>query len=119
MSAASLQGQVVAVTGSSSGIGAATATAFAAEGAAVVVNSARSVEEGQAGARRMLDDGFLTLFPCEAMFGMHNMPGRPEGSFVALTTFLRTTRFTVAFDSGWTGRVIENSICISGVSIEI
>jgi hippurate hydrolase len=41
-------------------------------------------EEGQAGARRMLQDGFLDLFPCEAMFGMHNMPGLPEGRFVAL-----------------------------------
>jgi hippurate hydrolase len=41
-------------------------------------------EEGQAGAKRMLDDGFLKLFPCEAMFGMHNMPGKPTGKFVAL-----------------------------------
>jgi ketoreductase RED2 len=43
-----LEGQVVAVTGSSSGIGAATARAFAAEGAAVLINSARSVSEGEA-----------------------------------------------------------------------
>ena len=40
---ASLQGKVALVTGSSSGIGAATARAFAAEGAAVVVNSASSL----------------------------------------------------------------------------
>ena len=32
----------------------------------------------------MLDDGFLKLFPCEAMFGMHNMPGKPAGKFVAV-----------------------------------
>jgi hippurate hydrolase len=38
-------------------------------------------EEGKAGAQRMLDDGFLELFPCEAMFGMHNMPGLPAGRF--------------------------------------
>jgi hippurate hydrolase len=38
-------------------------------------------EEGLAGAKRMLDDGFLKLFPCDAMFGMHNMPGQPEGTF--------------------------------------
>jgi len=38
-------------------------------------------EEGLAGAKRMLDDGFLKLFPCEAMFGMHNMPGQPAGRF--------------------------------------
>jgi ketoreductase RED2 len=40
-------GQVVVITGSSSGIGAATARAFAREGASVVVNSAHSVEAGQ------------------------------------------------------------------------
>jgi hippurate hydrolase len=44
-------------------------------------------EEGLAGAKRMLDDGFLDLFPCEAMFGMHNMPGQPAGSFVAVPGF--------------------------------
>ncbi|MFO1286555.1 MAG: M20 aminoacylase family protein [Rubrivivax sp.] len=41
-------------------------------------------EEGQGGARKMLEDGFLDLFPCEAMFGMHNMPGRPLHKFAAV-----------------------------------
>ncbi len=41
-------------------------------------------EEGLAGARKMLEDGFLELFPCEAMFGMHNAPGVPEGRFMLL-----------------------------------
>lgn len=41
-------------------------------------------EEGLAGARKMLEDGFLDLFPCDAMFGMHNMPGIPEGQFMAV-----------------------------------
>jgi len=41
-------GQVVLITGSSSGIGAETAHRFAASGATVVVNSATSVEAGQA-----------------------------------------------------------------------
>jgi len=44
-------------------------------------------EEGKAGARKMLEDGFLDLFPCDAMFGMHNMPGKPEGKFVAVPGF--------------------------------
>ena len=55
MSDVSLDGQVVAVTGSSSGIGAATARAFAAAGAAVLVNSARSVTEGEAVAASLPD----------------------------------------------------------------
>ena len=55
MSGAFFEGQVVAVTGSSSGIGAATARAFAAEGAAVLVNSARSVADGQAVAASLPD----------------------------------------------------------------
>ena len=40
-------------------------------------------EEGLGGARRMLEEGFLDLFPVEAIFGMHNSPGRPAGRFVA------------------------------------
>jgi ketoreductase RED2 len=46
---------VVVVTGSSSGIGAAVARAFAAIGAGVVVNSARSVAEGTAVAASLPD----------------------------------------------------------------
>ena len=45
--------QVVIVTGSSSGIGRAVAERFAADGAMVVVNSSRSVEEGEALARSL------------------------------------------------------------------
>ncbi|MBN8508764.1 MAG: amidohydrolase [Burkholderiales bacterium] len=44
-------------------------------------------EEGLAGARAMLEDGFLDLFPCEAMFGMHNGPGKPAGKFIAVPGF--------------------------------
>lgn len=47
-SAIAWRGRVVLVTGSSSGIGEATARRFAAGGATVVVNSARSVEAGEA-----------------------------------------------------------------------
>jgi ketoreductase RED2 len=47
--------KVVLVTGSSSGIGESVARSFAAEGARVVVNSARSVEAGQAVADSLPD----------------------------------------------------------------
>jgi ketoreductase RED2 len=49
------QGRVVAVTGSSSGIGAATARAFADAGASVLVNSSRTVAEGEAVAASLPD----------------------------------------------------------------
>jgi ketoreductase RED2 len=52
---APLDGHVALVTGSSSGIGAATARAFADAGAAVLVNSARSVSEGEAVAASLPD----------------------------------------------------------------
>ena len=38
-------------------------------------------EEGGAGARRMIDDGLFEQFPMEAVYGMHNWPGLPAGSF--------------------------------------
>ncbi|EPL05093.1 M20 aminoacylase family protein [Pseudomonas sp. CF161] len=36
-------------------------------------------EEGQGGAQAMLADGLLERFPCDALFGLHNMPGLPAG----------------------------------------
>ncbi|RZA10291.1 MAG: amidohydrolase, partial [Proteobacteria bacterium] len=39
-------------------------------------------EEGLAGARRMIDDGLFTRFPCDAVYGMHNIPGMPQGKLV-------------------------------------
>ncbi len=55
MTEAPLRGQVVAVTGSSSGIGAATARAFADAGASILVNSTRTIAEGEAVAASLPD----------------------------------------------------------------
>jgi hippurate hydrolase len=38
-------------------------------------------EEGGAGARKMIEDGLFEQFPMEAVYGMHNWPGLPAGSF--------------------------------------
>lgn len=36
-------------------------------------------EEWGRGAQAMLDDGLLTRFPCDEVYGLHNMPGMPLG----------------------------------------
>ncbi len=38
-------------------------------------------EEGGGGADRMIQDGLFEQFPMDAVFGMHNWPGMPAGSF--------------------------------------
>ena len=32
-------------------------------------------EEGRGGAKRMVEDGLFEQFPCDAVYGLHNMPG--------------------------------------------
>ena len=56
---ASLEGKVALVTGSSSGIGAATARLLAGQGAAVVVNSVTSVEAGLALASELAGASYV------------------------------------------------------------
>ncbi len=38
-------------------------------------------EEGGGGADAMIKDGLFEKFPCDAVFGMHNWPGSPVGTF--------------------------------------
>lgn len=55
-------------------------------------------EEGRGGARRMVEDGLFRLFPCDAVYGLHNMPGLAvdeiavvEGPQLASSDSWRTT----------------------------
>ncbi len=48
-------------------------------GAAIVIF--QPAEEGGAGAMAMIDDGLLDQFGIEQVYGMHNWPGAPVGSF--------------------------------------
>ena len=36
-------------------------------------------EEGLGGAKRMMQEGLFTQFPCDAVFALHNMPGQRQG----------------------------------------
>ena len=36
-------------------------------------------EEGLGGGRKMIEDGLFDLFPCDAIYALHNMPGFPVG----------------------------------------
>lgn len=42
-------------------------------------------EEGEAGARAMIEDGLFERFPMEAIFGLHNWPGIAAGHFAVHT----------------------------------
>ena len=42
-------------------------------------------EEGLGGAQAMLADGLFERFPCDAVYGVHNMPGIPVGHVAART----------------------------------
>jgi amidohydrolase len=48
-------------------------------GAAIVIF--QPAEEGGAGAMAMIDDGLMDTFGIEQVYGMHNWPGAPVGSF--------------------------------------
>jgi hippurate hydrolase len=41
-------------------------------------------EEGEGGARAMIEDGLFERFPMQAVFGMHNWPGLPAGQFAIM-----------------------------------
>ena len=38
-------------------------------------------EGGNAGAKAMIEDGLFDRFPCDAIYGLHNMPGMPVNQF--------------------------------------
>jgi ketoreductase RED2 len=69
--ATTLEGHVVVVTGSSSGIGEAVARSFAATGAGVVVNSSHSVREGEEVAASLPDACYVQGDITDPQTGRH------------------------------------------------
>ena len=49
--------------------------------AGTVVFVFQPAEEGGAGARAMIEDGLFQRFPVDEIYGIHNLPGLPVGSF--------------------------------------
>ncbi|OWV87400.1 amidohydrolase [Rhizobium sp. N122] len=41
-------------------------------------------EEGRGGAKRMVEEGLFKLFPCDAVYGLHNMPGLSVGEIAVV-----------------------------------
>lgn len=54
-------------------------------------------EGGNAGAKAMMDDGLFERFPCDVVYGMHNMPGMEQGhlAFRSGPTMASSNRFDI------------------------
>ncbi len=59
-------------------------------------------EEGHAGAKKMIEDGLFRLFPMQAVFGLHNWPGMPVGTFAVMPGAMMASSNT--FDITITGK---------------
>ena len=62
-------------------LGAAKHLAAAPDFAGTVHFIFQPAEEGLGGARVMIEEGLFDKFNCDAVYGMHNMPGIPTGRF--------------------------------------
>jgi len=62
-------------------LGAAKHLAAAPDFAGTVHFIFQPAEEGLGGARVMIEEGLFDQFNCDAVYGMHNMPGIPTGRF--------------------------------------
>lgn len=75
-------------------LGAARHLAAAPDFAGTVHFIFQPAEEGLGGARVMIEEGLFEKFPCDTVYGMHNMPGFPVGQFA-----IRTGPMLAASDS--------------------
>ncbi len=68
------------------------------DGTAVVIF--QPAEEGGGGGKEMCDDGLMARFGIQEVYGMHNWPGRPVGSFAIRpgAFFAATDQFEITFE---------------------
>ena len=68
------------------------------DGTAVVIF--QPAEEGGGGGREMCEDGMMDRWNIQEVYGMHNWPGRPAGSFAIRpgAFFAATDQFEVVFE---------------------
>jgi hippurate hydrolase len=68
------------------------------DGTAVVIF--QPAEEGGGGGREMCEDGMMARFGIQEVYGMHNWPGQPVGSFGirAGAFFAATDQFDIGFE---------------------
>lgn len=95
-----MNGKVVIVTGGSSGIGRATAIAFAREGAKVVI-AARRVNEGEETVKQIVDDGG------EAIFVQTNVTQANEVQVLVDRTLEKYGRLDAAFNNAGSGKGVR------------
>ncbi|PVZ67804.1 amidohydrolase [Pelagibaculum spongiae] len=70
-------------------------------------------EEGENGAEVMCQDGLFDLFPVDAIYGIHNWPGVPTGSFAIHQTAVMASMDV--FDIEITGRGSHGAMPHAGV----
>lgn len=100
--AGELEGRVAVVTGSSSGIGEATAHRLAGLGANVVVNSASSVEAGQAVADAL---------PTDSLYVQADISDQAQGKALLDATMERFGRLDILVNNaGWTTQVPHHDL---------
>ena len=75
-------------------------------------------EEGGGGGRVMVEEGIFDKFPCQAVYGMHNFPGIPEGQFAVHETAVMAANETLNINiTGKGGHAAMPDKCIDPVVV--
>ena len=75
-------------------------------------------ENGGAGAKAMCDEGLMTRFGINEVYGMHNMPGMPVGSFALKpgAMLASSTRVEIEIE-GAGGHAAKPHLCVDPITV--